>query len=349
MSVDLGKLVSKRQMGLEELNGRIVAIDAYNVLYQFLSIIRQQDGSPLTDSKGNITSHLSGLFYRTIDMIGYGAMPIYVFDGLPSPLKQKALEARIRRREDARESWRRAKEEGDTEKMRLFAQSSTSVNRAMVQSAKELLDCMGVYHINAASEGEAQASVMCRKGIVDLVISQDYDTLLLGAPKVARNVTVSGKRKLPSRNIYVEIKPELVDLNDTLDALRINQKQLVWIGILLGTDFNDGIKGVGPKTALKIVKNAKSIDDVVKAVKGREEDFEVDVKEVIELFEKPEVAEIGKGDVEAGLKLKPNKEKILKFMCDEHEFSHDRIGKHADKLVSIRGAANQQNLGGYFR
>jgi flap endonuclease 1 (EC 3.1.-.-) len=243
MSVDLSKLISRRRIELAELNGKTVAIDAYNVLYQFLSIIRQPDGSLLMDSKGRVTSHLSGLFYRTIDIIGYGIKPIYVFDGLPSVLKQKTIEARMTRRNDAYKAWESAREAGNLEGARVHAQASSRVDRSIVESSKKLLDYMGVAYINAPSEGEGQASYMCKKGQVDAVGSQDYDTLLFGARNVVRNLTLSGRRKLPKKNVYVNVEPELVNLEDTLNALGISNRQLVWIGIMLGTDFNDGIEG----------------------------------------------------------------------------------------------------------
>ena len=349
MSVELGKLVSKRELSLDELSNKVVAIDAYNVLYQFLTTIRQADGTLLTDSSGNITSHLSGLFYRTIDLIGHSAKPLYVFDGIPSVLKQKALEARMRRREEARASWEEAKRMGETEKAKQFASVSTTVNKDIVRSAKELLDRMGIYYISAPSEGEAQASVMCKQGLVDMVISQDYDTLLLGAPLIARNVTISGKRKLPGKNIYVDVKPELVSLKDTFNKLGLNQEQLIWIGVMLGTDFNDGIKGIGPKTALKIAKGSRSIKEIEGYIKTKyNAEFELDITEVIRLFEKPEVERIRAKDLKDGLARKPDKESIMEFMCDVHGFSKDRIEKYADRLVAARGSARQKGIDEWF-
>ena len=267
MAVDLSKLVVKKKISLDELNGKIVAIDAYNVLYQFLSTIRQQDGMPLMDSNGNITSHLSGLFYRTVELLDSGVKPIYVFDGIPSILKERTIQARIKRREDAYRAWKSAVEDGRMEEAKGFAQASTRITKDIIASSKALLDAMGIGYINAPSEGEAQASYMCRKGLVDVTVSQDYDTMLFGAPIVGRNITISGRRKLPKRNIYINVEPELMYFNDTLESLQINHDQLIWIGLMLGTDFNDGIKGIGPKNALKIAKNSKSIDDMISFTK----------------------------------------------------------------------------------
>ncbi len=345
MSVDLGKLVVRRKIGLEELNGRTVAIDAFNVLYQFLTIIRGPDGTPLKDFKGNVTSHLSGLFYRTIELIDNGIKPVYVFDGIPSMLKQKTIEARMNRREEAYRAWQQAKEAGEIEDARKYAQQSTRINKYIIESAKELLGYMGVAHINAPSEGEAQACEMCKKGLVYTAASQDYDTLLFATPRVVRNLTLSGRRKLPRKNVYVNIEPEMVDLQETLKSVGLSQKQLIWAGILLGTDFNDGIRGVGPVTAVKIAKAAKSLQDVERYVKEKyNQEFELDVREVEGLFANPEVSEIRREELEQEMGALPDKKRLIEFMCDEHDFSKERIGKFVDKLVDNRMAAKQHRL-----
>ncbi len=350
MSVDLSKLVAKRKLAFEELNNRTLAIDAYNVLYQFLSIIRGPDGTPLHDVHGNVTSHLSGLFYRSIELIGYGIKPIYVFDGVPSSLKQKTIEARIRHRDEERKAWELAKEEGKMEEARAHAMGSTRVTKDIVESGKKLLHLMGIPYMVAPSEGEGQASYMCKKGAVYAVASQDYDTMLFGAPRVARNVTISGRRKLPRKNVYINIEPELMEFDATLKSLEINHTQLIWIGILLGTDFNDGIKGVGPKTALKIAKEAKSIEDIKRAVKEKyNAEFELDITEVQDLFLKPEVKEVSEKEIEEMLGAVPNTEGIVKFMCDEHDFSTERIQKFSERLNELRSESRQKTIGQWFK
>lgn len=350
MAVDLSKLAVRRSITLDGLSGKIVAIDAYNVLYQFLATIRQQDGMPLMDGEGNVTSHLSGLFYRTIDMVTHGIRPIYVFDGLPSVLKKKALEARMKRREEAYSAWQEAVRKGDMGLARTKAQASTTVNRDIVRSSRELLGLMGVYCVNAPSEGEAQASEMCRKGVVDVVGSQDYDTLLLGAPLIARNLTISGRRKLPGKDVYVDVQPELIDLKETLGKLQITQRQLVWIGMMLGTDFNEGIKGIGPVNALKIAKASTSLQDMVGTVRAKyRSGFEVDPREVADMFEKPEVDEIGRKEIDGGLSARPDTRGMIEFMCSRHGFSEDRISRYAERLSKLRGEARQRGMGAWIR
>jgi flap endonuclease-1 len=350
MAVDLRDIVSKRAIEIEELNGKSIAIDAYNVFYQFLSIIRQPDGTPLMDDKGSITSHLSGLFYRNTELISKGITPIYVFDGLPSVLKQKTINARMQRKREAQAAWKEAVEKGDIEAARAKAQQTVRMTKEIVESGKALLGLMGIPCINAPSEGEAQASHMCAQGQVYAVGSQDYDTMLFGAPAVVRNLTISGKRKLPGKNVYVNVSTELLNFKDTLEKNGITHRQLIWTGILLGTDFNEGVKGVGPKTALKIVKSAKKIEDVKAYVKQKYNyEFELDIEEVEHLFMKPEVKDITGQELDSFSKLWPNKEGIISFMCAMHGFSEDRIEKYTDKLMELKGHSAQKTISNWFK
>ena len=229
-----------------------------------------------------------------------------------------------------------------------FSSGSTRMTKEIVESAKVLLGFMGIPYINAPSEGEAQASYMCKKGLVYAAASQDYDTMLFGSLKVVRNLTISGKRKLPRKNIYVNVEPELMSFDDTLKNLGVNQRQLIWIGILLGTDFNKGITGIGPKTALKVAKASKSIEDIEKYVKERgKEQFELDPREVEKLFLEPEVDDIGKDKLHSIMDTRPNTENTMDFMCKKHDFSEDRIGKYAEKLSESRSASRQRSIDGW--
>lgn len=345
MAVDLSKLAIRNKIGIDELNGKTIAIDAYNVLYQFLSIIRQPDGTPLHDSHGEVTSHLSGIFYRTIEMVEHGINPIYVFDGLPSKLKSRTISARIKRRSHAHDEWQKAKSEGNMELARSYAEQSSRVDKAIVDSSKSLLDYMGIPYINAPSEGEAQASYMCGKGLVYATGSQDYDTLLFGSERVVRNLTLSGRRKLPRKNIYVNISTEMMNLDETLSSLGISRNQLIWIGIMLGTDFNTGVKGVGPKTALKISKSVNSLDGMVSYIKKKyETEFDVDVHEVEDLFLNPEVKKIDDEEIQGMISAKPDVEALTSFMCDAHDFDRERISKFAKRLAKESGASNQSGI-----
>ena len=350
MSVDLSKLVSKRKIQFSELNDKTIAIDAYNAIYQFLSIIRQQDGTPLTDLHGNLTSHLSGLFYRTTELIEYGITPIYVFDGIPSILKQKTIEARMQRRKAAYAAWQEAKAAGELESARTHAQASTRIDKNVVESSKRLLSLMGIGYVNAPSEGEAQASYMCSKGLIYAAASQDYDTMLFGSPRVVRNLSISGRRKLPKKNVYITVEPELMSLEDTLANLGLSREQLIWVGIMLGTDFNEGIKGIGPKTALKVAKSSKSLDDVKRYAKEKfNAEFELDVSEVVGLFENREGVDLDKSFVADAALLQADKDGVLGFMCGEHDFSQERIEKAVDRMIGTRTKAHQSSMDRWFK
>ncbi len=351
MAVALGPLVAevKETISFDDLAGKTIAIDAYNTIYQFLTIIRQPDGTPLMDSHGAVTSHLSGLFYRTINLLEHKITPVFIFDGIPPALKQRTIEARMNRRKEALEEWNKALEKGMLEEARTHAVASTRINKEIVASAKELLDHMGIAYIQAPSEGEAQAARMTREGLTYASGSQDYDLFLFGSNVVVRNLTISGKRKLPRKNVFVDVNPERIDLKKLLSNLGLSQRQLVWVGILMGTDFNEGIDGVGPKTALKIVKEQKSLKEIAAYIKSKyNKEFEVDPIEVEETFTKPETSEIPKMEMEKIMKgAKANKEMIIKFMCEKHDFSEDRVSKFADALLGFKSSAGQRGIGGW--
>ncbi len=261
MGVFLKPILVKHERQLDELAGTY-AVDAYNVLYQFLTIIRQPDGTPLLNSRREITSHLSGLFYRTCSLLEKNVVPIYVFDGESSPLKAKTIAERVAAKTEAEELMKKAREEGRLEEAARLAQRTARLSRDMVKDCQRLLDALGLPWVQAPSEGEAQCALMAQKGVVDAAASQDFDALLFGAPKLVRNLTFSGRRKLPQRNMYVTVQPELYDLQENLSALGLTREQLVWAGCLIGTDFNEGVLGIGPKKALKLVQGASSTDDI---------------------------------------------------------------------------------------
>ncbi len=326
MGVDLRDLVPKKTLKLEDLSGKSVAIDAYNALYQFLAIIRQPDGTPLKDNTGRVTSHLSGLLYRTSNLLELGIKPIYVFDGAPPALKAVEIKRRMKVKEEALVRYERALMEGRTEEARVYAQATSHLKDYMTEDSKRLLDLMGVPWIQAPSEGEAQAAHLARQGRADYCASQDYDSLLFGAPRFVRNITISGRRKLPSKNIYIEVIPEVVELEQVLEECGVTYEQLIDIGILIGTDFNpDGIKGLGPKTALKLVKEHGSLEQALPYVKNAE--FPVEPQRIREIFLRPKVTddyrlEWRNADIEG----------IVDFIVRGRDFSEDRVRKALERM-----------------
>ncbi|MBC7114272.1 MAG: flap endonuclease [Archaeoglobi archaeon] len=333
MGVDLGDLFEKKEVEIEELSGRVIAIDAFNAIYQFLSTIRQQDGTPLKNSRGEITSHLSGILYRTTNLVENGVKPVYVFDGEPPVFKRKTVNERVRMREEMEEKWLLALEEGRMEDALKYARASSRLRPEMVESSKKLLRYLGIPFVEAPSEGEAQAAYMARKGDVDAVGSQDYDSLLFGAPLLVRNLTITGKRKLPGKNIYVEISPELIYLEENLKRLGITREQLIDIALLVGTDYNEGVKGVGPKRALSMVREGADVSKLIR---------DVEYEEIREFFMNPPHTD------EYELRWRePDEEGVLKFLCDEHDFSEERVRRALERIKSS-SLSSQSTLDRWF-
>lgn len=343
MGVDLGDLVPKTPTDLSSLSGKIVAIDAYNALYQFLAIIRQPDGTPLMDHTGRITSHLSGLFYRTCNLLEMGIKPVYVFDGTPPALKEAEIKRRMKVKEEAVKKYEVALKEGKIEEARMYAQMTSHLKDYMAEDSKRLLAFMGVPWVQAPSEGEAQAAHLAKKGDANFCASQDYDSLLFGAPYLLRNLTISGRRKLPRKDVYVEVVPEIVELKRIIRELDITHEQLIDIGILIGTDFNpDGVKGIGPKGALKIIKTYGSLEAALPALKNAE--FPVDPVKIKEIFLHPNVTD--------SYKLvwkEPDVEGVINFLCGEKDFSEDRVRKALEKAIEgMRRARAKRTLEAWF-
>jgi len=343
LGVNLRDLVPKTTVELKDLSGKSIAVDAYNALYQFLAIIRQPDGTPLKDSQGRITSHLSGLLYRTANLVELGIKPIYVFDGIPPALKEAEIKRRMRMKEEALVKYEKAIKEGKIEEARMYAQATATLKDYMAEDAMRLLNLMGIPWVQAPSEGEAQAAYMAKKGDADYCASQDYDSLLYGAPKLARNVTISGRRKLPRKPVYVEVKPEIVELKRVLEELGITHQQLIDIGILVGTDYNpEGVKGIGPKTALKLIKEHGSLENLLPKLK--EAEFPVPPEKIREIFLKPKVTD----DYKVEWK-EPDVEGVINFLCGERDFSEDRVRKALEKMKEgIREAKGKTTLERWF-
>ena len=284
MGVNLSELVEKKEISLDFLAGKRVGIDSYNMLYQFLASIRGPDGMPLADSHGNVTSHLTGLFYRTLNLVDMGIKPVFVFDGKPSKLKAETLRKRREVRTDAEQKSSEALQAGNLEDAQKFGSRALKLTPDMVGEAKELLRLLGIPVVEAPQEGEAQASVMVSRGQLFGVVSQDFDCLLFGAPHLFRNVGLTGKRKVAGKNFYVEVKPQHIELDMALKQLQITRKKLIWLGILVGTDFNEKFPRVGPKTALKLVQGHDSFEEIIVETKHEPE---FDYKEIEDVFLKP--------------------------------------------------------------
>ncbi len=325
MGLDLKPLVIRERTRLESFATRVVAIDAYNAIYQFLAIIRGPDGMNLSDSQGRITSHLSGLLYRNINFLSIGIRPVYVFDGKSPSLKSAEVERRRQIKKDATVKYEKALTEGRADDARKYAQQTTAMKDGMVGDSKKLLGLFGIPCIDAPSEGEAMAAYMTNANQAHAAASQDFDSILFGAKKLVRNFTNSGRRKVPNRNSYVEVEPELIETQKCLDELKLTHEQLVDVGILIGTDFNpDGFERVGPKTALKLIREHKRLEDIPSI---QEKLSEIDYEQIRKIFLEPEVSEVDEivfGKVDYG--------GISDYLVNEREFSADRVAASLNRL-----------------
>jgi flap endonuclease-1 len=343
LGVNLRTLVPKTRVDFNTLNGKIVAIDAYNALYQFLASIRQPDGTPLKDRSGRITSHLSGLFYRTVNLAEKGVKVAYVFDGKSPALKEAEIKRRAKVKAEALVKYEQAVKAGKTEVAKRYAQMTSKLKDYMPDDSKRLLTELGIPWIQAPSEGEAQAAYLTTKGDADYCGSQDYDSLLFGAKALARNITVSGRRKVPRKNVYIEVFPEVMKLDQALKELQISRQQLIDVAILVGTDFNpDGVKGVGPKTALKLIKKHGCIEAATSEI--GELDFADNLTAIREIFLKPKITD------NYNLKWNtPNVDGVVEFLCRERDFSEDRVRRTLNKMIEgVREAKSKTTLESWF-
>ena len=326
MGVQLGEIVEAGKITLENLAGRSIAFDGNNILYQFLAIIRGRMGEPLRDREGRITSHMSGLIYRNSNLMEAGIRVAYVFDGEPHRFKAEVIEKRRETRREARLKYEKAVQEGKVEEARLYGQQAVVASTSIVEDAKKLLALMGVPCIQAPGEGEAQSAHMAVKGDVWAAASQDFDSLLYGAPTLIRNLSITGRRKLPRKNLYIKIEPEIIELRALLKNLSLTKDQLIDVGILVGTDYNpEGVKGVGPKTAIKFMKKHGSLEAALPNIKNAV--FPHPIREIRELFLNPRIID------EYRLEWQPPEaDGIIEFLCEMHDFDRGRVEKAIEKI-----------------
>lgn len=321
MGVKLKDLVHGKEIKLGDLAGKTIAIDAFNWIYQFLTTIRLADGSYLTDREGNITSHLNGLFYRSMNLIGNNIRPWFIFDGSAPKFKKATNLERARIREEAKILAENAKTE---EEKAMYLRRAVKINDYVISSSKELLELMGIPVLQAPAEGEAQAARLNADGLVYGVASQDYDTLLFGASKLIRNLNITNKRKVQNKGISVTVTPEIIESKDYVGNLGVTREQLILIALFVGTDYNEGVKGIGPKKALAIVKK-ESKEEIL-----RKYDFgsEYEINEVFDYFINPNALEVKEKAAQAGF----DKDKLIEFMSSKHSFDADRISSYLEKF-----------------
>ena len=340
MGLNLKDLVVREKTNLESFANKVIAIDAYNAIYQFLASIRGPDGLQLSDSEGRITSHLSGLLYRNVNFLSLGIKPVYVFDGKPPSLKTAEIERRKQIKRDATVKYEKAIAEGNLDDARKYAQQTTSMKDGMVQESKEILRYFGIPYVEAPSEGEATAAHMTNTGVAYASASQDFDSILCGAKRLVRNFTNSGRRKIPNKNTYIDVVPEVIETQKTLDDLELSREQLVDVGILIGTDFNpNGFERVGPKTALRMIKKYSRLEDIPEI---QEQLQQIDFEEIRQIFLKPNVADVDDLDFKS-----VDYEGLTNYLVKERSFSEDRINSTLNRLKKALDRKSQ-NLDQWF-
>ena len=335
MGVLLTPILKREQTSFKALYGKSFAVDASIELHQFLALIRKPDGKLFTDPTGGVTSHLMGLLTRTSRLvIDYKIRPVFVFDGRPNPLKKRTIESRRRLQDKAQAEYSQALTDKDYSRAWSKVVMTGRVTREILADAKRLLTLMGIPRLEAPEDGEAQASYMASKGLVWAAASKDYDCLLFGAPILARYLTLTGREYLPAKHTSRPLIPELINLSDNLEQLGITREQLVDIALLVGTDFNDGLFGIGPKKALSLIREHGSADNLPSELRS---DLPADLDEIRNIFLQPKVR-----DDYTLKRTQPNPAAMVEFLSQERAFSKERVQKIADRLASTWNETDAQ-------
>jgi len=335
LGVLLTPILKRVQTSFKALYGKSFAVDASIELHQFLALIRKPDGSLFTDPEGRVTSHLIGLLTRTSRLLtDYKLRPVFVFDGRPNPLKRATIEARRKVQRRAQAEYVQAIAAKDYSRAWSKVVMTGRVTGEILADAKRLLSLMGISWLEALEDGEAQASYMAAKGDVWAVGSKDYDCLLFGAPILARYLTLTGREYLPSKKTSRPLIPELVNLAENLEALGISREQLVDLALLVGTDFNEGVMGIGPKKGLALIRKYGAAEKFPDEIRSELPD---DLDKVRNIFLHPRVLENYSSRRE-----RPNPDGIIEFLCEERAFSRDRVQKVADRLVQAQHESDSQ-------
>ena len=334
MGIDLKPILTTCPIKLSYLSDKIIAVDAYNTIYQFLATIRGPTGESLTNNKGEITSHLSGLFYRNINFLTENIKLVYIFDGKPHSLKFKEIARRKELKQEAIEKYQEALEEGRLEDAKKYSQGTVILTDKIIEQSKIILKLLGIPVIQAPSEGEATASILTKDGKAYACASQDYDSLLFGAKRLIRNLTISGKRKIPNKNKYVNIEPEIIHQSQILESTKLNLEQIVDLSILIGTDFNPGgFPGISPKTALKLIKENGKLEKIGKI---KDDLNDVPYQQIREIFLNPE--NIPLNNIEFN---NPNYNEIIGFLCDTMDFSKERVRSSLERVKKSQEKRSQ--------
>src|SRR5947209_15928118 len=331
----LTPILKREQTSLKALKGTSFAIDASIEIHQFLALVRKRDGTLFTDSQGRVTSHLIGLLTRTSRMIAdFDMKPVFVFDGKPNPLKRRTLEIRREVRKKAEVEYVEAVSKKDYAKAWSKAVMTGRVTGSVLDDTKRLLTLMGIPWLEALEDAEAQASYMAARGDVWAVGSKDYDCLLYGAPILARYLTLTGREWLPTQRRSRPLIPELIKLSENLTLLGISRAQLVDLALLVGTDFNEGVMGIGPKKGLALVRKygvAEKFPEEIRSELPKDLDL---IRNILLHPRGMQNYSLTRG------RSDPNG--IIEFLCEERAFKRDRVQKVADRLAESQSESDSQ-------
>lgn len=329
---------SVKENDIKNYFGRKVAIDASMAIYQFLIAIRQ-DGNQLTNDEGEVTSHIAGLFYRTIRMLENGIKPVYVFDGRPPQMKSGELAKRQERRAEAEKKLAEATEAGEQEEVDKFQRRLVKVTKQHMDDCKKLLRLMGVPVIEAPTEAEAQCATLVKAGKVYATATEDMDALTFASNRLLRHMTYSEARKMPIQEFILE---------RVLQEMDMTQEQFIDLCILLGCDYCESIRGIGPKRAYELVKQHKSIEEILQKIDTKKYTVPEEwmFKEARSLFVNPDVSPCD--DIELKWR-EPEEENLIEFMCKEKGFNEDRIRNGIKKLIKSKKQSTQGRLDDFFK
>ena len=312
-NADLRQLAAIEDVSFDDLDGSVVAIDAHNWLYRYLTTtVKFTGSSAYTTGGGEEVANLIGTVQGLPKFLEHGMTPLFVFDGGTTELKADEVAERREQRERYEDDLETAREEGaDAETIATLESRTQRLTETIRTTTRELLELLDVPVIEAPAEGEAQAAHMVRQGSVDYAGTEDYDALLLGAPLTLRQLTSKGD-------------PELMDFEATLATHDLTWEQLVDAAILMGTDFNEGISGIGPKTAVKLLREHGDLWAVFEA-----EDCHVSNADAIRrLFLDPDVTD----DVDFDTTIEPDIPAAKAYVTEEWEVPTDEVERGFERI-----------------
>ena len=328
MGCNLRDITSPETIDLTDLAGKRVGVDAFLTAFQFLTTMRdrspQGDGGPLRAENGKVVSHLMGFLNRTTTMLAAGIKPVFVFDGTAPDLKADEIAQRKARRLEAERIHKEALAAGDFPLAQKMAQRIMHYSPEMVAETKQLLDLLGVPWVDAKAEGEGQAAVMAAKGQLDVVATQDWDALLYGTPFLVRNLMSHGSKRHGRT-----VQAQKIMLDEVLDENELNRAQLIDLAIMIGTDFHPGIKGIGPKTGMKLIKAHGTIEAICEA---KDKQLPERLEEIRAIFHDHPANEVDDADLEPG---QVDTKGLIQFLQVERQFSQRRMDNAFDKLREV--------------